>query len=246
MHLLYDYHTHTTYSHGKGTIEDNVKAAIQKGLKGIAITDHGPGHLTYGIRRKKIEIMRSEIEQLKKQYTDIEIKLGVEANIIHTDGKLDVTQEEMNQFDIILAGYHYGVFGKQFMRSGAIHLSNYLTTRTGKVIRQLKKLNTEVIVKAINNHNIHILTHPGSKGYVDIREIAKACASNDTLMEINNSHRHLTVEEIKEASSENVKFIIDSDAHHAEKVGGYEAALKRAQDAGLELERIVNISTDDK
>ena len=60
--LLYDLHTHTTFSHGKGSIEDNVKVAIEKGLKAIAITDHGPGHLTYGIKREAIPIMRKQID----------------------------------------------------------------------------------------------------------------------------------------------------------------------------------------
>ena len=40
--LKFDWHTHTVYSHGKGTIEDNVKVAIEKNLTSIAITDHGP------------------------------------------------------------------------------------------------------------------------------------------------------------------------------------------------------------
>ena len=48
--MIFDYHTHTTFSHGKGSIEDNVKAAVAAGLSGIAITDHGPGHLTYGVK----------------------------------------------------------------------------------------------------------------------------------------------------------------------------------------------------
>ena len=33
MEILADYHTHTVYSHGKGSIEDNVKVAISKGIK---------------------------------------------------------------------------------------------------------------------------------------------------------------------------------------------------------------------
>lgn len=52
MNLYGDYHTHTIYSHGSGTIEDNVKAAINKGLKEIAICDHGPGHYLYGVKKK--------------------------------------------------------------------------------------------------------------------------------------------------------------------------------------------------
>lgn len=46
--LLYDLHTHTTYSHGKGSIEDNVREAFNQGLEFVAISDHGPGHLFYG------------------------------------------------------------------------------------------------------------------------------------------------------------------------------------------------------
>ncbi len=51
--LTFDYHTHTTYSDGKGTMEESVKAAVERGLKALAITDHGPGHLFYGVKRDK-------------------------------------------------------------------------------------------------------------------------------------------------------------------------------------------------
>ena len=59
-----DYHTHTTYTHGKGSIEDNVKCAIAKGLKEIAISEHSFSHMAYGVKRKTIPIMRAEIEEL--------------------------------------------------------------------------------------------------------------------------------------------------------------------------------------
>ena len=63
--MIFDYHTHTTFSHGKGSIEDNVKAAVAAGLSGIAITDHGPGHLTYGVKRSDFPVMRAEVDRLR-------------------------------------------------------------------------------------------------------------------------------------------------------------------------------------
>ena len=52
--LKYDFHTHTIFSHGKGTIEQNVMRAREIGLAAIAISDHVPGHMTYGIKRSDI------------------------------------------------------------------------------------------------------------------------------------------------------------------------------------------------
>ena len=37
---MYDLHTHTLFSDGKGTVDDMCLSAIEKGLNGIAITDH--------------------------------------------------------------------------------------------------------------------------------------------------------------------------------------------------------------
>ena len=49
MAFFGDYHTHTTYSHGKGSVADNARAAAAVGLKEIAITDHGLRHIIFGI-----------------------------------------------------------------------------------------------------------------------------------------------------------------------------------------------------
>ena len=52
MALSGDYHTHTKYSrhnHGKGTIEEQVKAAVEKGLAQVAITDHGFNQVLYAM-----------------------------------------------------------------------------------------------------------------------------------------------------------------------------------------------------
>ena len=93
--IIADYHTHTTYSDGKGSIEDNVKSAIAKGLQEIGIADHGMGHLHHGLKRKKLKDIRSEVDELKDKYKgQIKIFLGVEANILSCNGDIDVTDED--------------------------------------------------------------------------------------------------------------------------------------------------------
>jgi len=70
--LLYgDYHTHTRYSHGKGSVKDNAQAAYEKGLKEIAITDHGFGHIFFGVKRKKIDEIRQKITEAEKSKSTI-------------------------------------------------------------------------------------------------------------------------------------------------------------------------------
>lgn len=240
--MIYDHHTHTTYSHGKGSIADNVRVAAAKGLRSIAITDHGPGHMTYGIDRQKLPQMRAEIQELQKQYPKLEILLGVEANTIRKEPYLDVTADERPNYDILLAGYHYGI-------RNAGMLANYAYKHVGMFRGEGSSLlvaNTAMILDALyfneeaGNH-IDILTHPGDKGPFDIEDIAKACADTGTLIEINDKHEHLTVNEIKIAAAYDVKFVIGSDAHVPEKVGSFEGPLRRALEAGLEPERIVNI-----
>lgn len=236
--MTFDYHTHTVFSHGKGTIEDNVKEAVKKGLEAIAITDHGPGHLTYGIKRSAVAEMREEIERLKPLYPQIEIYLGVEANTVDRDNFLDVTPEEYGQYDFVNAGYHFGVTDGYCM---ANFLFKHGVMKTQKRKAFLEKRNTEMIVKAIENNKIKILTHPGDKAPVDMRRLAEACAKHGVWMEISTHHPNLTVEDIKIAAKEDVKFVISSDAHIPEKIGTFQGGLERAIEAGLDLDRIVNI-----
>ncbi len=102
-----DYHTHTCYSHGQGTVEENVMAARKKVLREIAITDHGPRHLFIGIKSKQsFDRMRLEVAACQKKYPDINVLLGVEANIISQEGDIDVSEDILPCLDLILVGYH--------------------------------------------------------------------------------------------------------------------------------------------
>ena len=234
--LIYDLHTHTTYSHGKGSVEDNVRQAFDKGLEYIAISDHGPGHLFYGVNRNEFVNMRNDIERMNVKYPKLHVKMSVEANIIKGGNGLDIRPEEFEEFDFITAGYHYGLFGCDCMK-------NWFWNKGFKAGEEkLRKTNTDMVIRALRQNDISILTHPGDKGPFDIKAIAEVCAETDTLMEINTWHGHMTVEEIKIAAQvEGVNFIISSDAHTPDRVGDFRSGVIRAAEAGLDLDRIVNI-----
>jgi putative hydrolase len=234
--LVYDLHTHTTYSHGKGSVEDNVREAFNQNMEFIAISDHGPGHLFYGVNRNDFANMKNDIEKMNVKYPKMSVKMSVEANIIKTGNGLDVRPEEFEEFDFVMAGYHFVLFGCNCVR-------NWLWNKGFKYGEEaLRRSNTEMVIKALRQNDIAILTHPGDKGPFDIRAIAEVCAETDTLMEINTWHGHMTEEEIKIAAEvEGVKFIINSDAHTPDRIGDFRSGVERAARAGLDLSRIVNI-----
>lgn len=90
-----DYHTHTTYSHGLGSILDNANEAKNKGLKELAITDHGSGHIFFGIDRNSLPKMREEVDEAQK-ITGVKVLLGVEANFTSTHGDVNVAEKFKN------------------------------------------------------------------------------------------------------------------------------------------------------
>ena len=243
MKLFGDYHTHTIYSHGTGTIRDNVESALKKGLKEIAICDHGPGHYLYGVKKKNIPIMRTEIDKLNEEYCvkGIKILLGVESNITGFDGSIDMDDELIKLTDILFLGYDYGVTPSSFKGGLGLYVMNPITKAFPIGRKRALELNTNAFIKAINKYPVTFITHPGSKAPVDIRELARAAGKVDTALEINSKHSQLSIESIKIAMEEEVEFIVNSDAHCPNDVGEVSAALDRAIAAGLPMNRIRNL-----
>ena len=243
--MSYDLHTHTTYSrglikpHGKGRTDQNVASAAASGLRGIAITDHGPGHAFYGIKWEDYPFQKEEILQVRHDYPNMDIFHSVEANIVESENYLDISKNDAEKFDFIIGGYHFGA-------RDCHGIANWLASKglmSKKRKEMLKRRNTRLVVNALDNNPLKILTHPGDKAEVDMNEVAAACERNHTLMEINNRHAFLSIEDIRTAMKYDVMFVISSDAHVPEAVGSFEAGLRRAVEAGLDLSRIANIES---
>ncbi|AST58329.1 histidinol phosphatase [Thermoanaerobacterium thermosaccharolyticum] len=240
MKLFADYHTHTVFSHGKGTIEDNVKAAIKMGLREIAITDHGPGHIFFGLRKRDYKKIRDEIDRLNDKYPNIRVLMGVEANLISLNGDIDVDDELMKYLDILLMGYHTGVVPKDLYNCLHMFGKNAVSKYFGSMKSIVRDQNTDAIIKAINKYKINIITHPGAKVDLDTKRLALAAKSRGTALEINSSHGYMTVEYVRIAKSVGAKFVIDSDAHTSSRVGDFSRGIEIAREAALTAKDIIN------
>lgn len=240
MNLTADFHTHTVFSHGKGSILDNALSAKARGLKKIAITDHGHGHTVYGIRSKKVPLMQSLCKKATYE-TGVEVLLGVEANILGISGKTDMKERDMEFMDVYLAGIHkciaYDKIKEWFMLFG----KNFTARHFHKPSESLIKRNTEVYINAIKNNPIDILTHPGFCAFINAYDVARCCEDYGTIFEIDARKKHLEDDEWEQVLKTGVNFVIDSDAHSPEKIGVIGQAEELIKRVGIPKERILNI-----
>ena len=241
MLLTADYHTHTPYSHGKNTVLENATAAKAKGLKEIGITDHGFNHLLFGLKRKKLDDLRAEIIEAEK-LTGVKVLLGMESNIISADGATDMKKEDLKHFDIYLCGIHEVLKFKKLSDFYNIFWKNYSAYKfASKPSNKVIANTTKIYIEAIKNNPIDILTHINYKCFCDIEQVAKCCADYGTYIEINTKKRHVSAEELNLMASTGVRFVIDSDAHSADRVGDTKIAEEILADAQVPLDRIDNI-----
>lgn len=241
MLLTADYHTHTPYSHGKNTVLENATAAKAKGLKQIGITDHGFNHILFGLRRKKLDALRSEIIEAEK-LTGVKVLMGMESNIISADGSTDMRKEDLRHFDIYLCGIHEVLKFKRLSDFYNIFLKNYSAYKFAvKPSNKVVANTTKIYIEAIKNNPIDILTHINYKCFCDLYEVAKCCADYGTYIEINSKKRHVSAEELNLMASTGVRFVIDSDAHSADRVGDTKIAEEVLAETEIPLDRIDNI-----
>ena len=236
-----DLHTHTRYSHGKGTVEDNVKAAIARGLKQLGIAEHGPGNYYVGVSRKKMAEMKAEIIRLRREYPEIELLFGIEANILGPSGTLDIKPGEYDYFDYVCAGWHYGAADGMTPAGIARTFGNIVRNSVEKATPRQIRGNTDAVVRAVEAGGVKFLTHPGDRAPVDLIEVALACARAGTLVEINTRHMSLTPESVKPMMLADIRFIINSDAHSPEHVGDMKNAESLINGAEIDPALIANL-----
>lgn len=243
LELTADYHTHTYFSHGRGSIECNVKQAVARGLKRIALTDHGFSQPLMGMTTEKLRQMRRIIDELNRKYAgEIDVLLGVEANVVAMDGRIDVPERCLEMLDVLSVGLHRAVLTTSQPFVWRVKWALNASTVLKGLRERLARACTEALTAAVNRYDIDFLTHPGYHYPVNIEPLAAAAAARGTAIEINSSHSLPGAAALRLALERGVNFIIGSDAHRPERVGDFTGAIALAAEAGIPPERILNSS----
>lgn len=227
MKIIADLHTHTVASgHAYSTVNEMAGEAGRKGLKALAITDHGPA-LPGGPHLYHFGAMRF----IPSWIGGVRILRGVEANIIGTDGTLDMPESYLERLDFVLAGLHEGTGFEDHGIAG----------------------NTEALIRAMANPRVRAVAHSGNPVYpVHFEKLVQAAVDTGTALEINNASFSLSrtgsrpqCERLAELIARSgALVVVGSDAHIAQGVGEFGEAIAVLKQAGIPAEQVVNSSYD--
>ncbi len=228
MKYVVDIHTHSVISqHAYSTIDENARAAKQKGLKLIAMTDHAPG-----MKNTAPRAFFTNYHVLPNFLHDVEILHGAELNIMDYDGTIDLQEDILKTLDIAIASLHPPCisFGTE-------------------------KENTQACIRAMENPFVDILGHPGDPRYpIDVKKIVQTSKETRCLLEINNASlvpsgfrkgSDVIIEQILNYAMEyEVPVVLGSDAHFYMQIGDFTYCNSLLEKVGFPDELVVNTSVE--
>ncbi len=223
-----DLQMHTEWSDGHDSVEVMAEASRKLGYEYIAITDHiGSLKIANALDEARIGEQARIIEKLNDSYeksgTHFHVLQGAEVNI-KADGKLDMKDSVLKEFDVVLASIHSGFKD------------------------DVEKM-TMRIVGALENENVDILAHPTGRllleraGYqFDMPRVLDKAISTGTVLEIDAHANRLDLndENAMQALKAGCKLSIDTDSHESTEIEFMHLGVSQARRAWAERKDIIN------
>ena len=225
-----DLHSHTDWSDGRDSMEEMIRAAKDRGLEYIAVTDHSVGRgIANGLSIERLERHGERLREIAAEVGGIHVLHGTEMDI-RADGSLDYPDEVLAKLDWVVGSVHSA-------------MSQDADTMTRRIISAMKNPH----VSAIGHLSTRLI---GQRRPVDAdyEAIFKAAADTGTALEINGSLERLDLKDthIRRARELGVPLVIDTDAHTVESLGNLEYGASLARRASCEPSHIVNCMDADE
>ncbi|MCX7970224.1 MAG: phosphatase [Negativicutes bacterium] len=223
MLIVTDNHSHTVAcGHAYGTIRENAEEAAHKGLKLLAITEHGPAHDQRGTPLMFFDTYRDVPDTIY----GVRILKGCEANVIGMDGELDIPEKTLKKMDIVIASFHSSC------------------TANGSV-----EENTARMIAAMKNPLVDIIGHP-DRGYaIDVERVVLAAKQYNVAIEANDSSQAVAGDDTAQMKAllhhcrqHQVMLSLGSDAHSPYKIADLAIVSRMVVEAGIPEELILNTS----
>ncbi len=223
-----DLHCHSTWSDGGSPLEEMMTTARSLGHEYLAITDHSPRlKVARGLSAERLREQLEVVAELQLQMAPFRCLRGIEVDILE-DGGLDQTDELLAALDVVVASVH-------------------------SKLRSDSETMTHRMVRAIANPRVNVLGHctgrliEGERGLrpqsvFDPEVVFEACRTFDVAVEINSrpERRDPPTRLLQLAIEMGCLFSIDTDAHAPGQLEFVIHGCQRAEDLGLDPERVIN------
>lgn len=223
-----DVHTHTVASgHAYSTIREMADMASKKGVELLGITEHAP-HMPGTCHN----FYFSNLKAVPRQINGVELLMGVELNIIDSEGHVDLDESMLMDMDVTIASLHPPCYN-----SGSV------------------KENTLAFLNVLKNPYVDIIGHPDDDRFkIDYDTFVCAVKENGKLIEVNNSslkpqgprknaanNYHILLDLCKKY---NQPIILGSDAHIDVDILNFDRAQKVLDEVSFPEDLIINDSVD--
>jgi histidinol-phosphatase (PHP family) len=242
-----DYHIHTSWSDGHGSVEDVARWAAGLGLPEVAVAEHftpRPGRdEDWWLRPGQLDDYVAEVRAVAARHDDVRVLLGVEAEYVA--GQEAELEEVLSArpFEVVVLGVHEVdgfVFDDPALRKDprwdhpdALLASYYRTVRRAAEWGCFDIL-AHVDYVSLWGHR------PGPAVLPEIEAALDALAASGAALELNSDRfsdpagvMYPSLEILRAAHARGIPLTIDSDAHEVEHVGrAWDEAMALARDAG--------------
>ena len=219
-----DFHIHSRWSDGRGTLEELLEAANARGYEYLAICDHSRSlRIAHGMSIAELHRQMAAIRAPNASSRRCRLLMGAEVDILG-EGAMDYPDAVLAELDFVVGSIHSG-------------------------FKQPEAVITRRIITAMRNPAVTMIAHPTGRLIgerdpyaVDLEAVFAAAKDTRTALELNASPHRLDLNDAaaRRARELGVMLAVSTDTHSLGELDHMAIGLATARRAGCEPKHLLN------